>query len=120
MPMRTAFRLCPELVRVSARFDRYREVSQAVMGIFHSLTPPRGAPLHDEAYMDVSAHVPPEQMEETGRDLKKRVRDVTGLAVTIGGGTSKSVAKIASQQAKPTAFCWYHRERRRHSWRPWR
>ena len=101
MPMRTAFRLCPELVRVSARFDRYREVSQAVMGIFHSLTPLVEPLSMDEAYMDVSAHVPPEQMEETGRDLKKRVRDVTGLAVTIGGGTSKSVAKIASQQAKP-------------------
>ena len=101
MPMRTALRLCPELVRVSARFDRYREVSQAVMGIFHDLTPLVEPLSMDEAYLDVSAQVPPEHLEKTGRDLKARVREVTGLAVTIGGGTSKSVAKIASQQAKP-------------------
>ena len=101
MPMRTALRLCPELVRVSARFDRYREVSQAVMGIFHSLTPLVEPLSMDEAYLDVSAQVPRERLEETGRGLKEQVRDVTGLAVTIGGGTSKSVAKIASQQAKP-------------------
>ena len=55
----------------------------------------------DEAYLDVSAQVPRGKLEETGQGLKARVREVTGLAVTIGGGTSKSVAKIASQQAKP-------------------
>ena len=101
MPMRTALRLCPELVRVSARFDRYREVSQAVMGIFHSLTPLVEPLSMDEAYLDVSAQAPSEQLEKTGRALKARVRAVTGLTVTIGGGTSKSVAKIASQHAKP-------------------
>ena len=66
MPMRTALRLCPELVRVSARFDRYREVSQAVMGIFHSLTPLVEPLSMDEAYLDVSAQAPSEQLRRRG------------------------------------------------------
>ena len=64
MPMRTALRLCPGLVRVSARFDRYREVSQAVMSIFRDLTPLVEPLSMDEAYLDVSAQVPPERLEE--------------------------------------------------------
>ena len=39
MPMRTATRVCPELVRVSPRFDRYRQVSAQIMAIFREATP---------------------------------------------------------------------------------
>ena len=38
MPMRTAFNTCPNLIRVSARFGRYREVSRRVMDIFNDVT----------------------------------------------------------------------------------
>src|SRR3990170_313892 len=39
MPMKTALRLCPDAIRVPPRFDRYRQVSNHVMAIFHSITP---------------------------------------------------------------------------------
>ena len=39
IPMSRAYRLCPQLVRRSARFEIYRSVSRKVMDIFRSITP---------------------------------------------------------------------------------
>ena len=101
MPMRTAMRLCPQLVRVSPRFDRYHEISRQVMDIFLELTPLVEPLSLDEAYLDISAEVSWEKVDEVARDLKARVKDRTGLVVSIGGGPSKTVAKVSSQLAKP-------------------
>ena len=101
MPMRTAFRLCPDLIRVSARFSRYREVSRQVMDVFRAVTPLVEPLSLDEAYLDISEQASPEEVESAAASLKAGVREETGLAITIGGGTSKTVAKIASQLAKP-------------------
>ena len=101
LPMRTAFQRCPDLVRVSPRFGRYREVSSQVMGLFRSLTPVVQPLSLDEAFLDISERVTPGRVEEVAQGLKARVRRTVGLVVTIGGGTSKTVAKIASQLAKP-------------------
>ncbi len=101
MPMGVALRLCPALVRISARFGRYREVSHRIMDIFRSLTPLIEPLSLDEAYLDISEKVSADEVDWVAHGLKTRVRDETGLAVTVGGGTSKTVAKIASQIAKP-------------------
>lgn len=101
MPMRTAVRLCSELVRVSPRFSRYREVSAQIMAIFLDLTPLVEPLSLDEAHMDISGQVPQGNVTSAAQALKVEVTKATGLAVTIGGGTSKTVAKIASQVAKP-------------------
>ena len=104
MPMRTAVRLCPELVRVSPRFGRYRELSGAVMDLFMELTPLVEPMSLDEAYLDVSAVASWDAMQETAGGLKARVMERTGLVVSIGGGTSKTVAKVASQLSKPNGL----------------
>ena len=101
MPMSAALRLSPRIVRVPPRFDRYREVSSRIMALFHELTPLVEPLSLDEAYMDVSETIAPDRIEDASRGLKARVRRETGLAVTIGGGSSKTVAKIASQVGKP-------------------
>ena len=101
MPMRTAVRLCPDLVRVSPRFNRYHEVSRGIMELFEELTPLVEPLSLDEAYMDISEAIPSSQVALAAGQLKTRIRGSIGLAVTIGGGTSKTVAKIASQVAKP-------------------
>ena len=102
MPMRTAQRLCPQAIRVGARFDRYREISQQVMSIFRDLTPLVEPLSLDEAYLDVSAVVDEgTQPAEIAAELKRRVRDELGLVISIGVATSKSIAKIASDMDKP-------------------
>ncbi len=104
MPMRTAVRQCPQGIIVPPRFTRYREMSGLVMDIFRDLTELVEPLSLDEAYLDITAAVG----EEQGRwplgialDLKRRVADETGLTVSVGVATSKSVAKIASDLDKP-------------------
>jgi len=102
MPMSRALRLCPEAVRVSPRFDRYGEVSRRVMAIFHDITPLVEPLSLDEAFLDASkqaaAHGGPEAL---ANKIKRRVKKETGLTVSIGAGTNKTVAKIASEKGKP-------------------
>ena len=102
MPMRTAAQRCPALIRVSPRFSRYREVSRRVMGIFADLTPLVEPLSLDEAYLDVT-HLSDSGQDAEGiaRNLKRRVRAELGLAISVGVGASKSVAKIASDLEKP-------------------
>lgn len=101
MPMRTAVRLHPPVIRVSPRFDRYRELSEKVMAIYRAFTPLVEPLSLDEAYLEVSEQVLPAAVEWAAADIKEDVRNTTGLPVTIGGGTSKTIAKIASQLGKP-------------------
>ena len=102
MPMATAVRLCPQGVVVSPRFPRYRELSQAVMSIFLELTPLVEPLSLDEACLDITKIVEEGRFPLTlALDLKQRIRADTGLAISIGIATCKSVAKIASDLDKP-------------------
>ena len=101
LPMRTALRLCPDLVRVSPRFDRYRQVSAQIMDIFKETTETIEPLSMDEAYLDIGSQPSMNRVTEIAGVIKLRVREDTKLAITIGGGISKTVAKIASQLAKP-------------------
>ena len=102
MPMRTAQTLCPQAIRVSARFDRYREISQRVMSIFRDLTPLVEPLSLDEAYLDITAVADGgRQPENVAAELKQRVKHELGLVISIGVATSKSIAKIASDMDKP-------------------
>ncbi|MGQ9572000.1 MAG: DNA polymerase IV [Dehalococcoidia bacterium] len=102
MPMATALRLCPQAVRVSPRFQRYAEVSKRVMDIFRQVTPLVEQISLDEAFLDVSDRVGRGfSPEEVARMVKERVHQEVGLTVSVGVGSSKSVAKIASGLSKP-------------------
>ncbi len=104
MPMRTAVRNCPQGIVIAPRFTRYREMSRRVMDIFRSFTELVEPLSLDEAYLDISAAV----NQAEGRwplgvalELKRRVKDETGLTVSVGVSVSKSVSKIASDLDKP-------------------
>jgi DNA polymerase-4 len=102
MPMSRALRLCPDAVRVSARFDRYGELSRRVMAIFRSVTPLVEPLSLDEAFLDVTERLAfYGGAEQLARNLKDEVKEATGLVVSIGAGTNKTVAKVASDKGKP-------------------
>jgi DNA polymerase-4 len=102
MPMSRALRLCPQAIRVSPRFDRYGDVSREVMAVFRALTPLVEPLSLDEAFLDVSERVSRYQgVEAIARRLKADVKARTKLTVSIGAGTNKTVAKIASDMQKP-------------------
>ena len=105
MPMSVAVRLCPEGVIVRPRFDRYQELSRRVMSIFHDLTDVMEPLSLDEAYLDCTAVAGDgPSVLEVATDLKDRVHQETGLTLSVGVGTSKSVAKIASDLNKPNGL----------------
>ena len=102
MPMRTAIRLCPHGIIIPARFDRYREMSRSVMQVFHGITDLVEPLSLDEAYLDITGPVHAGGVPlGIALDLKNQVNRETGLTLSVGVGTSKSVAKIASDLQKP-------------------
>lgn len=105
MPMSRAVRLCPDATRVSPRFERYGEVSKQVMAIFRQLTPLVEPLSLDEAFLDVTGR---EKFHGGAQSLavylKTQVKKLTGLTISIGIGTNKTVAKIASDMEKPNGL----------------
>ena len=102
MPMRVAIRLCPQATVVRPRFDRYRKLSDLVMAAFRQLTDLVEPMSLDEAYLDITPAVDRGADPKTlALELKAQVRSETGLTLSVGVASSKSVAKIASDLNKP-------------------
>src|SRR2546426_8644506 len=100
--MSRAFRLCPQVIRVSPRFERYGDVSRQVMAIFRAMTPLVEPLSMDEAFLDVTEQVDDRGEAETlARSLKEQVKARVGLTLSVGVGSNKTVAKIASDMGKP-------------------
>ncbi|KXB62637.1 DNA polymerase IV [Olsenella sp. DNF00959] len=101
MPSWQARRLCPGAIWTPGRFDRYRELSRAVMGIVQDETPLVEQVSIDEAFFDVT---PGRWSRESPLDICRRIQlrvRKLGITCSIGLGTSKTVAKIASERQKP-------------------
>jgi DNA polymerase-4 len=103
MPMAHARRLCPQALIVPPRFERYSQVSAAIMRAFGDFSPNVEALSLDEAFLDMTGSErlfgDPETM---GRRLKAAVREATGgLTVSVGISATKYVAKVASGHRKP-------------------
>ena len=102
MPMARARRACPDAVFVSPRMQRYAQKSRDVMAILGDVTPLVEQLSVDEAFLDVAGARrrlgPP---TEIARLVRSRVRDETGLTVSVGIATTKFLAKVASDLAKP-------------------
>ena len=102
MPAVTAKRRCPELIFVKPRFDVYRSVSQQIRAIFADYTDLVEPLSLDEAYLDVT-----EDRRALGtaraiaEDIRRRIRDETGLTASAGVSYCKFVAKLASDHRKP-------------------
>jgi len=102
MPSSVAARRCPELIFVKTRFDVYGAVSKDIRRIFKRYTDLVEPLSLDEAYLDVS-----EPKIETGsatsiaREIKKAIRDETGLTASAGVSFNKFLAKLGSDYKKP-------------------
>lgn len=101
MPAWQAKRLCPQAIWTHGHFDRYREVSAQVMALIGRETPLVEQMSIDEAFFDVSpGRYSRESPVAICRRLQGRVAQL-GVTCSIGLGTSKTVAKVASERQKP-------------------
>ncbi|MDR1785302.1 MAG: DNA polymerase IV [Spirochaetaceae bacterium] len=102
MPLYQALKLCPQGIYLRGRMQRYLEKSAEVMGVFDEFSPDVQQMSVDEAFLDIGGTErlfgPP---EAAARLLKQRTLERTGLTVSVGLGSNKYVAKIASGMSKP-------------------
>jgi DNA polymerase-4 len=102
MPAIQAHKLCPHGIFVRGRMRRYLEVSLLVREVFESFSPLVEPLSLDEAFIDLTGT---ERLFgtplETGRALKRRVFEHTGLIASVGIAPTKMAAKILSDLSKP-------------------
>ena len=101
MPSWQAERLCPHAIWTHGHYARYRELSDAVMQIIENETPLVEQVSIDEAFFDVTpGRYSRESPLAICQRIQKRVAEL-GITCSIGLGSNKTVAKIASERQKP-------------------
>jgi len=107
MPASEARRRCPHAAFLVGRFGAYRAASARVMNLLRDLSPLVEPLSLDEAFVDLRAARQPVDLSIGGvtalvDDLRAGVAAATGgLTASVGVGTSKFIAKVASELAKP-------------------
>ncbi|MFN3395896.1 MAG: hypothetical protein ACK4Z9_03765 [Thermodesulfovibrionales bacterium] len=79
MPLRTAYKLCPEAVFLPVDYEEYIKVSEKIKDILRDFSPIIENVGIDEAFLDISSlNIPP---EEAAAEIKGRIREEIGLPV---------------------------------------
>jgi len=102
MPSVVALRRCPELIILPTNMDKYRAVSRQINAIFRDYTTLIEPLSLDEAFLDVTGsghfHGSATLIAE---EIRRRVRDDTGITLSAGIAPNKFLAKVASDWNKP-------------------
>jgi len=104
MPISRALRLCPRAMCVPVPRRACSEKSREIRAALEKYAPVVEGASIDEWYMDLGGtegiyHNEP--LAVTAARIRAAVVERTTLSVSIGGGTSKLVAKLAVERAKP-------------------
>jgi DNA polymerase IV len=103
MPMAEARRLCPVAVILPPRFSVYQAVSRRVLAIVRAVSHRVEQVSIDEAFLEPAelAGADVAEVREAAARLRARVRHEVGVTASVGAGSGKQLAKIASELAKP-------------------
>lgn len=102
MSSKKAQELCPHLIFVRPRFERYKEISLIIRRIFHQYTDQVEPLSLDEAYLDVTVNKKNmHSANEIAREIRQKIFDQTGLTASAGISINKFLAKVASDIHKP-------------------
>jgi DNA polymerase IV len=104
MPISRALRLCPKAVCVPVPRKACSEKHREIRAVLERHAPAVEGASIDEWYLDLGgteALYHHEPLAETAARVRRDVIRETGLSVSFGGGTSKLIAKLAVEHAKP-------------------
>jgi DNA polymerase-4 len=104
MPMARALRLCPGATVVPVPWEACADKGREIGAVLRRFTPAVEQASSDEFYLDLSGTerlYHGESLADTARRIRAAVLAETTLPLSIGGGTSKLVAKLAAGVAKP-------------------
>ncbi|HKK60672.1 MAG TPA: DNA polymerase IV [Salinivirga sp.] len=101
MPMKMARRLCPEALQIRGDMDQYSKYSHVVTDIIAEEAPLYEKMSIDEHYLDLTGMDRFFGTLKWSRELRQRIIKESGLPISFGLSTNKSVAKIATGEAKP-------------------
>ncbi len=80
----------------------YSECSREVFAVLRSFTPFVEGLSVDEAFLDISGlRLHYDNAAQVGDAIRATIREDVGLPASVGGATSKFLAKLASEDAKP-------------------
>lgn len=102
MPVFIAKSLCPSLKILPMHRKKYLEKSREVFDVLKTFSPLVEKVSIDEAYLDINHW--PGDYEKRALDLKKQVKEKTGLTLSVGLSYNKFLAKLASDWKKPDGF----------------
>jgi len=99
---RIAKQKCSHAIFLHPHFEKYKEASDTVKHILKQVTPVIESLSLDEAWLDISDLVSTDQeAHRLGLSIKKEIYRQTQLTCSIGIASSKSLAKIATEENKP-------------------
>ena len=102
MPLRTAYKKCPQAVFLPVDFEAYENESEKFMSILREYTPLIESFGLDEAFMDVTECS--KSALDIAREIKRRIKEELGLTASVGIAPNKLLAKMASDMNKPNGF----------------
>ena len=101
MPTKQALKLCPHAIVIRGSHGRYGEASREVTEIIHQSVPLYQKTSVDEFYVDYTGMDRFHNCYQHAADLRQKIMKDTGLPISFGMASCKTVAKMATNQAKP-------------------
>jgi len=102
MSMYQAMKLCPGLIRVRPTHGIYSKSSREIMAYLADFTPHMVVASVDEAYLDMTGS---ERLfgdlETVAERIRREIQEIFGVPASVGGGSNKYIAKMATTFAKP-------------------
>ena len=107
MPIAQAARLCPDATFFKGEFTQYRAASRAVHAVLNRHSPVVAMASLDEGYLDFSGTetLYPVSLLPVAERVRAEVKRETGLDASVGIGSNRMIAKLASDYAKPRGMC---------------
>ena len=101
MPTRQALQLCPHAILVRGSHGLYSEASKEVTEIIHQSVPLYQKTSVDEFYIDYTGMDKYHDCYKHATELRQKIIRETGLPISFGMSSCKTVSKMATNQAKP-------------------